>query len=108
VHTGDRVVTYGPHRVHQRGFVNAQAALEHAYEESPDANEVFVAGCSASSVGSAFHTDSVLGRYPDARVTQIGDSLAFVFHRPVNLEGWARTSTLPTGSSRCGRMGAGR
>jgi Pectinacetylesterase len=95
VHAGDRIVTYGPHRVHQRGFVNARAALEHAYGEFPDADEVFVAGCSAGSVGSAFHADSVLERDPDARVTQAGDSLAFVFHRPVNLEGWGAHEHFP-------------
>jgi hypothetical protein len=37
----------------------------------------------------------VLERYPDARVTQVGDSLAFVFHRPVNLEGWGAHEHFP-------------
>ena len=95
VHTGDRIVTYGPHRVHQRGFVNAQAALEHAYGEFPAPEEVFVTGCSAGSVGSAFHADAVIRRYPDARVTQVGDSLAFVFHRPVNLADWGSHEHFP-------------
>jgi hypothetical protein len=109
VHVGSRVVEYGSSlRVHQKGWLNAQAALEHAYREAPDAEEVFVTGCSAGSVGSALHADGILRRYPDARVTQVGDSLAFVFHRPVNLESWVRTSTSRSGSGRSARTGAGR
>ena len=96
VHTGTRVVTYGPHRVHQKGYLNAQAALEYAFGRFPDAAEVFVTGCSAGSVGSAFHADSIIRRYPDARVTQVGDSLAFVFHRPVSLAGWGAHEQFPS------------
>ena len=95
VHTGDKVVTYGPHRVHQRGFVNAQAALDRAFGDFPEAEDVFVTGCSAGSVGSAFHAGTILERYPDARVTQVGDSLAFVFHRAVNLAGWGAHEHFP-------------
>jgi hypothetical protein len=95
VHTGTRVVTYGPHRIQQKGFLNAQAALAHAFGAFPDADDVFVTGCSAGSVGSAFHADTVLRRYPDARVTQVGDSLAFVFHRPVNLADWGAHERFP-------------
>jgi hypothetical protein len=43
------------------------------------------AGCSAGSVGSAFHFDAVARRYPGARLAQLGDSLAFVFPRPIQL-----------------------
>jgi Pectinacetylesterase len=96
VHTGSRVVEYGPYRVHQKGFHNATAALERAFELAPDAEQVFLAGCSAGSVGSAFHADTVLRRYPDARVTQVGDSLAFVFHRPVSLESWGTHEHFPS------------
>jgi hypothetical protein len=96
VHTGTRVVTYGPHRIQQKGFFNARAALAHAFRAFPGADEVFVTGCSAGSVGSAFHADAVLRRYPDARVTQVGDSLAFVFHRPVNLADWGAHERFPT------------
>jgi Pectinacetylesterase len=95
VHTGSRVVEYGPYRVHQKGHLNATAALEHAFEEFPSPEAVFVTGCSAGSVGSAFHADTVLQQYPDARVTQVGDSLAFVFHRPVSLESWGTHEHFP-------------
>jgi hypothetical protein len=95
VHTGTRTVTYGPYRVHQKGFFNARAALARAFRDFPSATQVFVTGCSAGSVGSAFHVDAVLGRYPKSRVTQVGDSLAFVFHRPVNLATWGTHSRFP-------------
>jgi hypothetical protein len=95
VHTGTRTVRYGPYRVHQKGYFNARAALARAFRDFPSATQVFVAGCSAGSVGSAFHADAVLRRYPKARVTQVGDSLAFVFHRPVNLAGWGTHSRFP-------------
>jgi len=95
VHTGSRVVRYGPVRVHQKGFLNARAALARAYREFPDPEAVFVTGCSAGSVGSAFHADAIIRRYPDARVTQLGDSLAFVFHRPISLVEWGTHRHFP-------------
>jgi hypothetical protein len=95
VHTGSRVVRYGPLRVHQKGFLNAQAALRRAFREFPNPDAVFVTGCSAGSVGSAFHADSIIRRYPHARVTQVGDSLAFVFHRPISLDDWGTHKHFP-------------
>jgi hypothetical protein len=95
VHTGSRLVRYGPLRVHQKGLLNARAALARAYREFPDPDAVFLTGCSAGSVGSAFHADSIIRRYPDARVTQLGDSLAFVFHRPISLVEWGTHQHFP-------------
>ena len=54
-----------------------------------------MSGCSAGSVGSAFHADAIIERYPDARVTQVGDSLAFVFHRPITLASWGTHEHFP-------------
>jgi hypothetical protein len=87
VHVGDARVDYGNVVVEQRGWQNAHAALERAFEEF-DPEEVLVAGCSAGSVGSAWHAESVIRQWPDARVTQVGDSLAFLFHRPISLADW--------------------
>jgi Pectinacetylesterase len=95
VHTGSRVVRYGPIRVHQKGFLNARAALTRTYREFRDPDAVFVTGCSAGSVGSAFHADAIIRRYRDARVTQLGDSLAFVFHRPISLVEWGTHEHFP-------------
>jgi dienelactone hydrolase len=95
VHTGTRIVRYGRLRVHQVGYVNAHAALARAYREFPKANVVFITGCSAGSVGSAFHADAIIKHYRRARVTQLGDSLAFVFHRPISLAAWGTNSVFP-------------
>jgi dienelactone hydrolase len=95
VHTGTRIVRYGRLRVHQVGYVNARAALARAYREFPDANVVFITGCSAGSVGSAFHADAIIRHYRRARITQLGDSLAFVFHRPISLAAWGTNSVFP-------------
>jgi hypothetical protein len=95
VHLGSRVVRYGKIKVQQFGWVNAQAALRRAYREFPAPRAVFIAGCSAGSVGSAFHADSIIRRYPKARIAQLGDSLAFVFHRPIRLTGWGAHEHFP-------------
>jgi Pectinacetylesterase len=95
VHVGSRTVRYGRITVQQYGWVNAQAALRRAYREFPEPRTVLVAGCSAGSVGSAFHADSIIRRYPKARVTQLGDSLAFVFHRPISLADWGSHTHFP-------------
>lgn len=53
-------------------------------------------GCSAGSVGSAFHAPEILERYRRARVAQLGDSLAFVFHRPIRLVDYGAHSHFPS------------
>jgi Pectinacetylesterase len=95
VHLGDRRVRYGAVTVEQRGWQNARAALRWSFGRFDRVESVFVAGCSAGSVGSAFHVPAVLGRWPKARVTQLGDSLAFVFHRPISLTGWGAHRHFP-------------
>jgi pectinacetylesterase len=95
VHVGDRRVRYGPVTVEQRGWQNARAALRWAFRGFDQVDAVFVTGCSAGSVGSAFHVPAVLERWPGARVTQLGDSLAFVFHRPITLAGWGAHRHFP-------------
>jgi hypothetical protein len=95
VHVGDTIARYGPTRVHQRGWRNARAGLEWAFRRFPNVHSVLVTGCSAGSVGSAFHVPAVLDRWPAARIAQIGDSLAFVFHRAVTLTGWKAHRHFP-------------
>jgi hypothetical protein len=95
VHLGDKVTRYGSTTIRHRGWANARAALARAFTAFPDPDTVFVTGCSAGSVGSAFHVPAVLERWPRARVTQLGDSLAFVFHRPVSLADWGAPARFP-------------
>lgn len=96
VHVGDARVDYGSVVVEQRGWQNARAALERGFREFPEPKLVFVTGCSAGSVGSAWHVDEVIRRYPDAGVTHLGDSLAYLFHRPIRLTGWGANKHLPS------------
>jgi hypothetical protein len=95
VHLGDRRVRYGSVTVQQRGRQNAHAAVDWAFTHLPNPDTVLVSGCSAGSVGSAFHVPAILDHWPRARVAQIGDSLAFVFHRPVDLSEWGAPAHFP-------------
>ena len=99
VHLGDRVQTYRGEgmavKIHHRGHVNARAALRHAFRRIRWPDAVFVAGCSAGSVGSAFHAPAIIERYPEAQVTQLGDSLGFVFHRPIRLVDYGAHRLFP-------------
>ena len=95
VHLGDKTTRYGSTTIRHRGWVNAHAALRRAYAEFPAPETVFVTGCSAGSVGSAFHVPAVIQHWPRAKVTQLGDSLAFVFHRPVNVTEWGAQKRFP-------------
>ncbi len=95
VHTGDARVDYGSVEVEQRGWRNARAALGRGFREFRSPVSVLVTGCSAGSVGSAWHVDEVVRRYPDARVTQLGDSLAFLFRRPIQLTEWGTNRHFP-------------
>jgi hypothetical protein len=72
--------------IRHRGHVNAAAALRWTYQHLRGPRSVLVTGCSAGSVGSALAAPSVIEAYPGARVTQLGDSLALVFHRPLDLQ----------------------
>lgn len=90
VHWGNTVQDYPTDTgndltIYHRGFVNAAAALDWAYRNINNPESIFVTGCSAGSVGSRVHVPYVIEQYPAAHVTQLGDSLAFVFGRPVNI-----------------------
>ena len=107
VFAGDAVRTYragsGTVTVQHRGHVNATAALEWMFERVPDPRRVFVAGCSAGSIGSILHAPRILRQYPEAQLAQLGDSLGFLFSEPTDLRAlWGRP-----GAARLGARGAG-
>jgi hypothetical protein len=99
VHWGDARVRYrsGSRRItiEHRGFVNAMAAVRWAFRHVPDPRTVLVTGCSAGSVGSAAFAPYVIRHYPRARVTQLGDSLAFVFDGPLDLSDIRAYENMP-------------
>jgi hypothetical protein len=102
LHWGNHPQTYdsGRHRleVQHRGFANSAAALDWAEARFHTAEAVFVAGCSAGSVGSAAQAPYVIERFGPASFAQLGDSFSFVhprpgelppgFHDHDNLPGW--------------------
>lgn len=90
VYMGDNVVEYtnaaGDSLTHHyKGYQNAAAALDATDDFFAMPQSVFITGCSAGSVGSAYHATHIIEAYPNIPVRQIGDSLAFTFGRPVRL-----------------------
>ncbi len=83
VHIGDRLSHYRAptapdHQAHEftvqhRGYRNAMAALEWAFDAFEAPAEIFVTGSSAGSIPSPFYAHLVQTHYPAARVTQLGD-----------------------------------
>lgn len=102
VHWGDNVERYSDGAGHTLvvrhvGFANDRRVLRWVYRRFRAPREVFVTGCSAGSVGSAVFAPYVIRHYPRATVNQLGDSLAFVFSRPVDIEtGWRAGRNLPS------------
>jgi hypothetical protein len=101
VFAGDAVRTYRAAdgravTVHHRGHVNASAALDWMFRRVPGPRRVFVAGCSAGSIGSILHAPRILRQYPEAQVAQLGDSLGYLFSQPTDLrELWGADRLLP-------------
>jgi len=82
--------------VQHRGHVNADAALDWVFGQVAHPRQVFVAGCSAGSIGSILHAPRVIDHYADACVAQLGDSLGYLFSRPTDLRRlWGSQRTLP-------------
>lgn len=78
-HLGDRVVTWnveggGQATMRFKGAANARAALNWTYTHFRAPESVFVSGCSAGAVGSAYHAPAIMRRYAGVPVTQMGDS----------------------------------
>jgi Pectinacetylesterase len=101
VHWGNHVQTYGDGRGHRLvirhvGFDNDRRALAWVFARFPAPTTVFVTGCSAGSVGSAVFAPYVIRSYPDAIVNQLGDSLALVLPRKLDIRsGWRGDRALP-------------
>jgi hypothetical protein len=101
VHMGNKVMTYKDTDgteiiIHHTGFVNASAAVDWAYEHFGGPQSIFITGCSAGSVGSITFAPYVIRHYPDAQVTQLGDSLAFVLDHALDLQSeWQAHDNFP-------------
>jgi hypothetical protein len=101
VHWGNHVQTYNRDgdqelTIYHKGFVNGIAALEWGYAHVTAPESVFVTGSSSGSVGSAAFAPYIIQHYAQSQVSQLGDSLAFVFHRPLDLQtNWRAHDNFP-------------
>ena len=114
VHWGNNVQTYRDghgHRlvIHHVGFDNDRRVLQWVYRRYPSPDNVFVTGCSAGSVGSAVFAPYLIRHYPHATVSQLGDSLALVLPRPLDIRtGWRADRNLPAWIPALLRLDPGR
>lgn len=80
VHIGDRQSSYEDPdtgrvvTVEHRGWSNAGAVLDWTFANVEAPREVVVAGTSAGSIPSPLYGQIVAARYPEARVTALGDA----------------------------------
>ncbi len=78
IHWGDAITTYGKGTdavvINHKGAVNTRAVLDWVYESFSAPEDIFVTGCSAGSYGSALWAPWIMQHYPNARVSQFGDS----------------------------------
>jgi hypothetical protein len=78
-HSGNKTVKYGLKKFHHHGRINAQAALQWAYDNVPNPDVTFTTGCSAGSVGSYIWAPHVMDHYPKAKNYHVGDSYIPLF-----------------------------
>jgi len=102
VFTGNTVNTYTTDdgqnfTIYHRGFVDAQVALEWAYEQFAAPESVFIAGCSAGSLGSIVHAPYIIEHYQPARVTHLGDGAGGYrgTAQTVALQAWNTVDAMP-------------
>jgi hypothetical protein len=79
VHTGDTVANFKDqdnkdYTINFKGAVNARAVLEWTYANFDKPALVFLSGSSAGAYGAIYHAPSVMSRYQDAKVVQLGDA----------------------------------
>ncbi|MEM7113682.1 MAG: pectin acetylesterase-family hydrolase [Chloroflexota bacterium] len=72
--------------IYHHGFINGRSALDWTFANITNPDSIFVTGCSAGSVGSIVAAPYLIENYPNTPVTQLGDSLSFVFPGPVDLQ----------------------
>lgn len=93
VYMGTAERTYQPENgrafvIHHKGARNGQAAVQWVFDHFSGPESVFVTGCSAGSIGSIMFAPYLMEHYPQAQVTQLGDSLGFLFSQPTNVEAY--------------------
>ncbi|MGE0789035.1 MAG: pectin acetylesterase-family hydrolase [Sandaracinaceae bacterium] len=99
IHWGNARVEYGPDlTIEHRGFINASAALDWIYTRYPNANRIYVNGCSAGAYGAVLHSAYIAQQYPDARIAVLADSGAGIITDSFlsdSLPNWNAQPALP-------------
>lgn len=103
VHSGNADVEYEyqgmKDEVFHRGFVNATTALEYAYKNFPAPKELVIAGSSAGSYGTMFHTPYIVDHYGAdtlSRLTVFGDAgIGSTVQSNGVFETWGTVDNLP-------------
>lgn len=101
LHWGNNLQTYALDsgesiEVYHQGYANTNSALNWAYENLPDANQIFVSGCEVGAPGSILHTVTLREHYPAAQIAQLGEGYAGIFPETVEYESsWKVRSSLP-------------
>ena len=106
IHLGDSVQTYdtskGPKKIYHNGQKNVAAVLGWVKKNFKALEDIFVTGCSAGAYGAAIYTPQIADAYPDAKVTELGDSGAGIIPKsfvtkPDGLKRWNINAVLPPG-----------
>ena len=78
IHWGNQTQTYGSGNsevtIHHKGGVNAQAVLDWIAANYEEPEHLFVTGCSAGAYGSIMWAPHLVEMFPDATMSQFGDS----------------------------------
>ncbi|MEM8895657.1 MAG: pectin acetylesterase-family hydrolase, partial [Bacteroidota bacterium] len=80
-HLGAKMTTYRQDTldpqtidIHHKGYINTMAALNWLNDRIDNPEKIFVTGVSAGSLASPVYTGYLAGKYPNARVVQLGDA----------------------------------
>lgn len=97
VYMGSQFTAYSDEvQVYHHGFINGSAVTDWLKATVNAPASIFVTGCSAGSVGSAIFAPRLIEQYPGVLLRQLGDSLAFVFPAPVELQSdWNAQPAIP-------------
>jgi hypothetical protein len=78
IHWGDATTTYGEGlnsvTINHRGAVNAKAVMDWLSVGFSGPEQILSTGCSAGAYGAALYAAHLAEMYPDAMLTQLGDS----------------------------------
>ena len=106
IHLGDKVQMYqtqtGEKTINHNGQKNVASVLGWVEDNFEAPEDIFVTGCSAGAYGAAIYTPQIADAYPNAKVTELGDSGAGIIPESFatdtdGLKRWNISAVLPAG-----------